>query len=791
MAKLIKIFVGLFVVISAILIAIPFFVNVDKYRPQIVKAVNENINGRLELGKLNLRLWGTMKVGIEGLDLTDTQKRKIISVKDAYVAIPWSSIFGGSPLLTIHMNQPEVRVVKQSDGKYNILSLMKGDVLSAQDQSANSQASAGAASGSAAKSVALPAFATNARVGVDLNNAHFYYKDEVSKSETQTKNLNLRVKDLSLTRATEVELSGVIESAQENVFQVSGPFRVELEAKPSLGSGKVQGLAAKLDADFSDIEINAGAAFKKSSSVKAKIEGEFKLSQTDIEIEELKAEFFNVKLEASGKAANINQPAPLLELNIKTNTVDLASWNELVPMLKEYSLSGKADLSAWAKGPMDKIQYAGDFSIKDFKMKSEYLKQEPVINATVKISTDKIEKLLATLKAPGNDVTVEGTLVSFLAPKLDLKVTSNSLDLDQFIKLPELKDEPASKKESKAAADGSKGGEANSQSEYDKMLDPLRKNAIAANTTAVASINAKLIKFYDVKVTDFNAKLSLRNLVTGIDSSSFKIWDGTVATRASVAMKPSTPTYTFNTSVSNLDLQKAVTSKLKLFKNTVIGKLSLKMEGNGSSFDPEKAKKTMVSKGLFKVENAVFDSIDIAKVTTEAVNKALEKVGDKIPGAKGKRLKGLPERSSKYEFISTDFTIAGGKFSSPNFFAKALANQGVDIKGLTDVNFINRELKADWDVIDTWNLTGARDVSFNMSGVDVQHVLAEGNNPVSLPIVMGCKVDSPCPSYNKVPEHFVKVAMGNVKKGATQAVKQEAKEKAKDAGKKLLKGLFK
>ena len=227
-----------------------------------------------------------------------------------------------------------------------------------------------------------------------------------------------------------------------------------------------------------------------------------------------------------------------------------------------------------------------------------------------------------------------------------------------------------------------------------------------------------------------------------------------------------------------------------MMKDTILGKASLKISGTGSSFNSETAKKNLNAKGSLKVVDAEFQSIDIGKMASEAINKALEKVADKIPAAKGKMIKGLPEGSSRYEFIASDFTISGGHFSAPNFNAKALKNQGLDLRGATDVGLIDQELKADWEIIDTYNLTKARDIGFEVSGINIPSVLAEGSNPVVIPVSVACKYTAPCPSYGKVPEHFLQVAFGNTKRGATEAVKAKAIDRAKDEGQKLLKNLF-
>jgi len=780
-----KVLVGLGVVVALFIVAIiviPLVVDVDQYRPKIVAAVNDRLNGKLELGHLELSLWGTISVSIEGLNLEDAQSRKVISVKDAYVRIPWTSLLGGSPLLTFKMDRPEVRVVKEANGKLNVTTLMKETA----DKPAEAGA-AGAADGKAKGDVKLPAFVTNARVGVDLTDALLYYKDEAQKSETVTKNLNLRVKDLSLSRATEVEISGLIESKAEDVFKVAGPFNVAITADPKVSGGKFQSLSAKLDANFDDIEIEAGGAFHKQKGVKARIEGNLTSTPESLDIGKLQATFFNAVIDVSGKVTNLKaadgQAAadPSVDLTVKSNDVDLSKWVELVPMLKDYSLEGKAKIDLFARGPSSKLGYGGDFTIRDLKAKSPILKAEPVVNVSVKIATDKIERFLATMKAPGNDVTIEGSVVSFTAPKVDLKGTSQSLDLDQLIALP-----PSPKD----ARDG-KGGDApksagldSSKTNYDALLEPLRANPTLGAMVLAASFNAKLIKYYDIRMTDFSSRMSMKNLVASIDNAQITIFDGKFNLRAQTAMRPRTPTYTFGMSIAGLDLRKAVASRLELMKDTLVGKLSLKLDGSGASYNPDPAVKNLNAKGSFRVDNAIFATIDVGKMVAEGLNKALEK----IPQAKGKVLKTL-DKTSKYEYIATDFTISGGRLSAPNFQAKALKDQGLDVKGATQIGLLDKELKADWEISDPYNITKAGDLMFEVAHRKIP-LLAESGKGLVLPITIGCKYTDPCPSYGKLVEHFGQVALKNTKKGATEAVKEEAKEKAKDVGKKLLKGLF-
>jgi hypothetical protein len=139
--------------------------------------------------------------------------------------------------------------------------------------------------------------------------------------------------------------------------------------------------------------------------------------------------------------------------------------------------------------------------------------------------------------------------------------------------------------------------------------------------------------------------------------------------------------------------------------------------------------------------------------------------------------------------MGATFTIARGVFLMPDFSAKSKVGAGLDIKGLTEVTLSEGyPLKAKWELIDTYNVTRARDVSVQNAGIRVDNLFAEGNGPVRLPVTVGCKATSPCFTYTEVPEHFTRVALSKLSGAATKKVESEVKKKAesvvKDLGKK-------
>ncbi|MBI3535534.1 MAG: hypothetical protein HY072_08650, partial [Deltaproteobacteria bacterium] len=286
---------------------------------------------------------------------------------------------------------------------------------------------------------------------------------------------------------------------------------------------------------------------------------------------------------------------------------------------------------------------------------------------------------------------------------------------------------------------------------------------------------------YDVKIENLTTKFVLRDLVSNLENLSMDIWSGHVKAGMVVDLQPNSPTYQATMDVSGLDLKQAVSSQLQMFKQTIYGKAFFKMNASGSSFNPDPAIKNLNAKGFMKVEKPTFTTIDIGKIAGEALNNTVTKLGDKISSLKGKNVNlEKAKAASRYDLISSDFTIAGGKFRAPNFVAKAEPNKGIDFKGDTTVGIKDYSLKASWEVIDTYNVAHA-DLSVEQSGVKVEHLLAETDGgPVHFPITAGCTLLSPCYTYTEVPEFLGKIALANVSRAVADKAKAEFKQKTQE-----------
>ena len=230
MKTALKILGGLIVLILIAIVTIPMFVDVDKYRPQIVAAANQQLNGTLELGKLSLSLWGKIHVGVDGLKVSDGDKKEVLSVKDASFDMPYLSVLEGAPLVTVSLKQPDITVTKDKDGKLNVMTLAK---VTAKDVPATPGTAATPAPVKAASDgkIELPSIAVNAHFGISIENAKLTYKDQVMALSNTIDNLNLRVKDFSLSRKTELELWADLKTQMGSDLSVEGPLKLTADLR--------------------------------------------------------------------------------------------------------------------------------------------------------------------------------------------------------------------------------------------------------------------------------------------------------------------------------------------------------------------------------------------------------------------------------------------------------------------------------------------------------------------------------------------------------------------------------
>jgi len=285
-----------FLLLAAVII-IPLVVDVDQYRPEIVKLANEHINGKLEIGKLKLSLWGQIRVEVDGLKLSDKKGARLVSVDDAYFHLPFTSLFSGSPVLTFKMIEPTVIAIKDKNGKLNLMGIAKKSAKPSPGAAKKKQVAKKKVEkkSGAAETIALPALATNARMGIEFRDANLTYKDLGTGLVNEIKNLNVVVKDISLTRPMSLKVWADLDTRLGKSFNVKGPIKMEANLKSKFKGIDFDLAQVEMFVNLDDLEIRVPDLFYKKKGIPANLKATLSVSSKEAIIDLMERVVFFVE----------------------------------------------------------------------------------------------------------------------------------------------------------------------------------------------------------------------------------------------------------------------------------------------------------------------------------------------------------------------------------------------------------------------------------------------------------------------------------------------------------------
>lgn len=698
MKKLTFGFLAVLLVLLLGIVTIPFFVDVDRFRPEIVELVNSKINGQFDLGKLKLTLWGKLAVEADEAILTDSNKTPILSVGKFKLRVPLRSLLSMKPEIQVVMQKPQVQVKRDQRGEWNVLSLMKQEkaeeVVGAHvPETKSTDVPKAAIEAKAPVKEVGPSWAQQASVSISIEEAALKVEDSKSHSQYELERLNLKTGALSLNSLPTFKLSGILGASAEGQGELTGPFEI---------NGESTDKTLNLSANFDKVSLVLGAFQKKSGS-----------------------------------------PARLRISIKKTNDTYLA------------------------EGELEPVKVEGD-----------YLKQEVEVTAQWKATTDAVEKAVLKLKAKAFDCEVSTQVKSFENPKIMANVLSNEMDLDELVDWVKMRNAPVPVAKRADVEKSESPSPVSKPTKNTNVASPSTPSPAAKAATGEITFNAKVMKLYKMQLEPVRGKFLLKDKKLAGTFDEARLWGGKLKGTTQVDLTSKVPQYAFQVQLEGLNLGEAVASKMEFLKNTITGSLSGEMSGRGEGADANSAKKSLNANGKMFVAGAKLNTFDIHKMVAGGIKGVYEKVSEKIPALKGKELK-MGDVSSEFKKITATFSIKDGEFQSSDFFAEAIPQKGVDIKGNMKVGLLDFALKADWEIFDTYNL------------LHVDPILIERGKPFRIPITVGGTLLSPEYSYLQIPEALVQVAIKNLGSMAQEKATQEIKKQAEGQIKNILKGIFK
>lgn len=586
MKKVLLLLGGLFLILLVAVISVPLFVDVDQYRPLIVAEANKKVNGKIELGKLKLSLWGAVKINAESIKVSvNGYPGQLVNTTQFRLEIPFLSVITGRPQVIAVLDSPKISVIKDERGKMNVLELMNLGggtqamstevidapitvIAAANEKKAKAPANpvapvtAPAAPVAAATPAAtsapsantkvsdgkVPAILVGASLGICIKKGDLHYLDKLTKSEYKVDGLDVDARNLGLGSTMNIKIKAPVKGATPTM-SFDGPVEAVAEITPVLADNKVRSAKGMIDLDASGLAIvMKGDLFKKTSSMPMLVKARFDGDEKELLIKTLDVQFHDFKLHGKGRVT----VEPLTaKVEVVADPMRLDKIEDFVPMLVPYQLKGLVSLNTNIETDPNNMKVNGDLKLTDgsFFMK-EYLKEPMHMQAQIGFSESLMNITRVSLSAPDSEVQLQGTVRNFMAPQFSLSLMGKSFNVDKALILPAAKKTAWLQLISEAIAAESKN----------PML-AMAANPIVAKASGVLNAQVNRITAYDANFDQVIVKSQLQNMVYKIQDASLRTFGGTVKSNGEFDLKSPGLSYRMQGNVSGINGKDAFTDR--------------------------------------------------------------------------------------------------------------------------------------------------------------------------------------------------------------------------------------
>src|SRR3954471_11190235 len=128
MRKALKIFAGLLVLLVIVLLAAPFFLDVNRYHDRIQSELQKKLGRQVSLGAMHLSLIPFAFKVENAVIAEDPQFAKgsnFAQAQELYITAPLMPLLHGDvQIKSLELRQPKIELIRNADGVWNFSSLM-------------------------------------------------------------------------------------------------------------------------------------------------------------------------------------------------------------------------------------------------------------------------------------------------------------------------------------------------------------------------------------------------------------------------------------------------------------------------------------------------------------------------------------------------------------------------------------------------------------------------------------------------------------------------------------------
>ncbi len=627
---------ALFGLVFALLLILPQVYSIDHLRPKMVEEINKQVSGTVSIDRLDFRLFPSLRFRIEGIKASQPGYKPETWLELSSVNIDvalWSLLT--KPKADLVVLGPKFHLQKGPDGKFNFEEFLaktstKGSVPPTSKSESSEETKAPPADLKAVldqlpgwiKGIIYAArFSAVVEDGaLNLQDSSLLKKgDKIALSD-----LSFRLKNIGLDTPMELDSSIGFDVAHSGVL-LKGPFtgRGSLQVVPV-----DRGLKLKIDLDesFDKTDLRFSDLFRKSAgrALGARFAGEITTQDgaLNVNLPDLELRLDKTRLGGSLSLKNFSaESMGDLDLKLAAKDVDLAGFGVLVPMVNDYSLEGKTDLSVSALGsPVDPallivVELRGiGGATPELKRPLKDLNGRIRISGSPKNPTVVVGPLSMGLGV--SDLAVQMSAKGLQPTLVDLNLDSKLLNADELLGLEALRlDAPAKSADGKKAdappvASG-KSGKAAPLDASLSALAPTINETLANPALDLAQLNFKgkigSLVALGADYRDIQTSINYKNRLFTMERSQIKAYGGKLQAYLQLGLKPQNFTYKFDSGLEGVDFEELLATHMPTFKEVLTGKMTGSMAISGQGLEKAALEKNLRGSINGRILSGTFD----------------------------------------------------------------------------------------------------------------------------------------------------------------------------------------
>ncbi|WP_338635549.1 AsmA family protein [Spirobacillus cienkowskii] len=573
--------------IILILIALPFLINFNKFKPQIQNLVSEKINAKIDFTSAELTIFSGLGIELKNVTVTNNDEvflgTELFKVKNLKFKTDFFALIQRRLVGKIEINNPEINFMRYTNNN-NITSLIKKQTKKENDFYKKEK--------NIDENISTKDF-KKSFIGVAIvksfivrnANIHAYNISGVNEREVfNIKNLNLNISNIGISKNTNVELSTNIDAKSEDFF-AKGLVTLKLVINTELDGFSWKNSLFNGNLNFDNLDLNFRDAFVKKKSVPFQlafsgIGGPFGISLDNFKL--------NLKSLNTNAKININGFEKLdSDIFVSVTSNNLSDLGDILPQHKKLLINATLDFKARMIGLLTQPESA----ITNIDLKSKLTNSDINLN----FASNSIKPLIGSLK-----------------------IKSQNLNLNQIIKPFISKNVVIEKKEVLKTPPNSNIPKTTFNEEF-TITDNDKKYLNGANFNTNISIS-KMI-YDDFELNDFALIAQVKNYNATLNKLSMNIFSGNLNSTANVQLDSSPITFTGNLNLVNAKIENIFkTIKLNTDKSPIEGLVDIKMDFNGKGITRPIISKTLNAKGTFGFQDGVLNTKSLTSLAGQQFN---------------------------------------------------------------------------------------------------------------------------------------------------------------------------